>query len=396
MKQMIRMMFPAPCTDRGIAHIALAFAEHLRDDDVETELIVPRCVKSARAPYVRSTLPRSVRSLPFSWMRNGSQRIVERALLGALQHQDAVYLWSQVTLGTTRTIVEHGNPIIREKLNGHTAVAKRILDDAYEHYGVDPVHHGLTDELIAKEREELSLATIVSSPSPYVTASLEDEGVEREKIVQTSYGWDPTRFTGADRLIEPDGRLNVLFVGTPCLRKGVHLLLDAWARADIDGRLIVCGRVDPLLRRRCGAYLDQQDVHVLGDVVDMGSVYRSCHFLVFPTLEEGSPLVTYEAMGHGLPVLTSLIGAGEIVRHEREGIICDPYDQDALIAEMRRLAQDHELRASLAGNGHRRAAEYTWKKVAARRRAAFLDHLSSRQSDPARMNDWRASEGVAA
>jgi glycosyltransferase involved in cell wall biosynthesis len=277
-------------------------------------------------------------------------------------------------------IAERGVPIIREKVNGHTAEAKRILDEAYDRFGVDPKHHGLSDDLIAKEREELALATIVSSPSPHVTRSLQVEGVDVRKIVQTSYGWEPARFVGTDRLIESDGRVTVLFVGTPCVRKGAHLLLDAWAQAGIDGRLILCGVTDALIRQRCGVHLDRRDVHVLGDVVHMGAVYRSCDFIAFPTLEEGSPLVTYEAMGHGLPILTSPIGAGEIVRHEREGIVCDPYDCEALIAGLRRLAEDRELRETLGQSGRRRADEFTWDKVGARRRQAFREHLTCKRN----------------
>jgi glycosyltransferase involved in cell wall biosynthesis len=370
------MFFPAPCTDRGVAHTVRSIATHLRDAELETELLVPRVLGSARASFIRAVLPRSIRPLPYALLARRAPARLEHALLEALEPGDAAYLWSQVSLRTTRTIAERGIPIIREKVNGHTAEAKRILDEAYERFGIDPKHHGITDDLIAKEREELALATIVSSPSPHVTSSLELGGVEAERIVQTSYGWDPARFAGKDRLIEPDGRVTVLFAGTACVRKGAHLLLEAWAKAGIDGRLILCGNADRLIRQRCGVHLDRRDVHVLGDVVHMGSVYRSCDFIVFPTLEEGSPLVTYEAMGHGIPILTSPIGAGDIVRHEREGIVCEPYDRDGLIAAMRRLAKDRELRESLGRSARQRADEFTWDKVGARRREAFLNHLS--------------------
>jgi glycosyltransferase involved in cell wall biosynthesis len=96
-------------------------------------------------------------------------------------------------------------------------------------------------------------------------------------------------------------------------------------------------------------------------------VYRSADVFAFPTLEEGSPLVSYEAMGIGLPVVTTPMGAGNIIRHGQEGLVIDTRDQDGWVAELQRLAVDAARRRALGEAGRRRAADYTWDKVAGRR-----------------------------
>ena len=70
---------------------------------------------------------------------------------------------------------------------------------------------------------------------------------------------------------------------------------------------------------------------------DIAFAYREADFFAFPSLEEGSPLVTYEAMANGLPVLTSPMGAGGIVRDGKDGIIVSPYDEEALVTGLQQL-----------------------------------------------------------
>ena len=65
----------------------------------------------------------------------------------------------------------------------------------------------------------------------------------------------------------------------------------------------------------------------------------------------------YEAMGNGLPIVTSAMGAGSIIRHRREGLVVDPHDQDQLIEALRQLAKDAEMRRAMGEAGRIRAAD---------------------------------------
>ncbi|WP_242718642.1 glycosyltransferase [Microcoleus vaginatus] len=91
--------------------------------------------------------------------------------------------------------------------------------------------------------------------------------------------------------------------------------------------------------------------------------YREADFFAFPSLEEGSPLVTYEAMANGLPVLTSPMGAGGVVRDGKDGIIVSPYDEEALVTGLQQLAGCAELRLGMSDSARERAQEFTWEKL---------------------------------
>jgi glycosyltransferase involved in cell wall biosynthesis len=161
--------------------------------------------------------------------------------------------------------------------------------------------------------------------------------------------------------------VTVLFVGRIGVSKGAHLLLSAWSRAGIDGRLVLLGEMEPTIPRYCASLLDRPDVLCLPYTADPAPVYRSADVFALPTLTEGSPLVLYEAMGNGLPLVVSPPAAGSVVRHAQEGFVVDPYDEEGWIAALRQLAADAGLRRAQGDAGRMRAAEFTWEKVAARR-----------------------------
>src|SRR5437660_678809 len=153
----------------------------------------------------------------------------------------------------------------------------------------------------------------IFAPSPFVRRSLIAAGIPAGKVLSTSYGWSPQR-SGAPRRERAAKASVFLFVGTVCIRKGAHLLAEAWAQAAVPGQLEFCGQLLPEIERVSRTHLARPDVRLRGQVTTISSAYAAADVFVFPTLEEGSPLVVMEAMAQGLPVLTSPMGAGEILR----------------------------------------------------------------------------------
>jgi len=128
---------------------------------------------------------------------------------------------------------------------------------------------------------------------------------------------------------------------------------------------LIAGLLAPTLARADLLHLPYRDA--------IGPIYRSADVFVFPSLEEGSPLVVYEALGAGLPVLLSPMAAGDVVRDGVEGFVLDPLDQEAWVEALRTLAKDPDLRARMGRRARERAAGYTWDKVGRRRLALLRD-----------------------
>ncbi len=73
---------------------------------------------------------------------------------------------------------------------------------------------------------------------------------------------------------------------------------------------------------------------------------------VFPSLFEGSAVVTYEALACGLPSIVTA-EAGSVVRHGLEGLVVPARDVEALAEAMERLGCDPGLREDFAASARR-------------------------------------------
>jgi glycosyltransferase involved in cell wall biosynthesis len=381
----IKAFFPLVVTGKSVSYTCLSLCEHLGSDDCAVQLWAPRTEDAVRRDFCRDGVPGfAVRVTYRLWGAKGLQRLAERRFGQELREGDIAYLWPGSSLWLYQRARDRGALVVTERINCHTAFARRELNDAYQRLGKTATH-GLTDRIVDAEREELSLCDYVFSPSPAVTRSLQAEGVATGKILPASFGWDPNRV----RKVAPAeraGGLNVLFVGWVCVRKGAHLLAQAWAEAKVPGQLILAGTPEPDLADICGGALARPDVVCLGHTEQIGPIFGAADVFAFPSLEEGSPLVVYEAMGCGLPVVVSPMAAGDVVRDGVEGFVRDPYDKAGWIAALRMLADDADLRRQMSAAAARRADEYTWDHVARRRRtqlAGVAGKLEGRASPQA-------------
>jgi glycosyltransferase involved in cell wall biosynthesis len=381
MTRTIRILFPDPCSDMGIARTALSTCRHLTGDGLEALMHVPTAALAVRAPFLRPALPYVRPPIPwephFHLIASPARARLYRQFHAAIRDGDVAYLWSNVPLDSFGRLREHGIPIIREKFNCHAKVARDILADAYARLGAACPENRISEETIAYERQSLAMSDLISSPGPGVTDSLLAEGTPPERIVEASYGWDRRHTCDGTRPQHADEGVTVLFVGAVCVRKGAHILLESWARASVRGRLILCGPVEPIIAQRCAERLNRADVLAPGRVKDMRPYYEAADLFALPSLEEGSPLVTYEALAGGLPVLVSPMGGGGVVRDGEEGFVREPHEVDGWMEALRILAGDAELRRAFGDAARRRADEFTWERVGARRRRAFLHRLNA-------------------
>lgn len=371
MKQLLRVLLPLPCNGVGPSHICHALCEQMRDPLLEVRLYTPRATRGQGRPWITEALPIPFRYLPWSMIRDRGSSAVEKCFSRDGMDHGTAYLWSEPSLDFARQLNRRGVTTIREKYNCHKAVARKILEEAYARLGVE-AKHGIGEDRIAKEREELALADWIVCPSECVRQSLISEGVDPRKLIDSSYGWSAARFEGSTRLVPAADGLTVLFAGAICVRKGAHLLLRAWSESRIKGRLLLVGSMEETIASSCADLLNRPDILVKPFTHDIGAAFRSADVFAFPSLEEGDPLVTYEAAANGLPAVVSPMGAGRSVRHGREGFVLDPYDVDAWADVLSRLSSDPDLLRALGEAATKRASEFTWARVGADRRAKLL------------------------
>ena len=375
----IRALYPVYSTGSAITHICLSLCRYMRCADLDVEILFPASDPDGREEFSRDALPGWLKRVAYKLDPGASRirRYTEKKFLSRLQKGDVAYLWPGLSPELYQEVRSRGVLVVNERINTHRRTAKRILDEAYRRLGRAP-RHGITDEACREETAKLQLCDYVFAPSPWVAKSLVDAGIPEDRILLSSYGWDPVRLGREGTGLDKKPGVTGLFVGRACVRKGVDFLMNAWAAAGVQGRLVVMGAMDPDIAEISAAQLRRDDITHLPYSKNVAPIYKSADLFLFPSLEEGSPLVLYEAMASGLACIISPMAAGEIGRPGIDCLVADPLDRDAWVEAIRRLAGDEGARRKLGEQARLRAQEFTWEKVALRRRAQLLE--ASRRS----------------
>ncbi len=367
------VLFGYEASDIGNSHVPLSLCRHWDESGRRVSLTVPGAIPGLEYPWLRTAIRGIRQKVMYKFGTTEQIRgLAEKLFLKHEKDAPVVYLWAGLSMEVFAAFHALGCRIVVERINCHRRTAWRLLDMAADAWGI-PGSAGRRSEADAvMEERKLQLADAVFCPSPMVRQSMLDHGVAPSKLLSTSYGWSPERFARRATETGQPHRLTFLFAGSICLRKGVPLLLEAWKRAGLDAELVLCGAIDPELRDHWPALETYRNVRHVAYTRDIGALYRKADVFVFPSLEEGGPMVTYEAMAHGIPCLVTAMGGGAIVQDGTSGTILPDMDGDAWAAAMTAMAEDAGRRSEIGRNARLRADEFTWKNVADQR-AALLE-----------------------
>jgi glycosyltransferase involved in cell wall biosynthesis len=171
-----------------------------------------------------------------------------------------------------------------------------------------------------------------------------------------------------------DGVVRLLSVGSVVPGKGYDLLVAALVTlTDMPWRLTIAG--DRTRDRAAAAQLDADiEAYGLGDrVTVLGAVpperiielYLASDIFVLASRFEGYGMALAEAIGHGLPVVSTVAGAIPDTVPAEAGLLVPPDDTIALAQALRRLIDDPPDRRRLAAKARAAAAQLpTWQDSA--------------------------------
>lgn len=314
-------------------------------------------------------------------------RLFKSMVLRRIKSQDSIYLWMDDDVEFIAKLRRKGIGVIaKEMINCPMKLRDNLLAQAHASAGIN--YSGDTSsESANREIEHLQLCDIVFCSNQSVKRALIDLGIDENKCKLVSFGFSPSRLAGGHKLIELDNQyLNPIFTGTLDVRKGAATLLSAWNKANTKGKLIIAGNIDSVIFSRFKHLLNPDKVIQLGHITDVGAAYRSANAFIFPSWEEGGPLVTLEAMSQGLPCLVSPMGtASAFDESDRVGLISDPGDVDALVENIKLLDNNQDLRAELSSNARLRSQEYTWRKAAEKRALFLTATINPQTANPSRV-----------
>lgn len=323
------------------------------------EKILPR--RRYHAIPVPEYLGEIVRRIP-ALRRRGMYSYVKDNLFDGLARKyvppcDVFHAWGNYALYCIPTVRSYGASVVIERGSTHPHFQDAILAEEYERHGVEVER--AHPQVIEKGLKEIELADAVIIPSSFVRRSFVAQGVPEEKLHMIPYGIEPSSFQRAPKT---DGVFRVLFVGNIGIQKGVHYLLEAWKELALPAsELVFIGTVDKdfarLFRQHEGLY--RYVGHVPHE--ELSSWYSQASVFVLPSLQEGSALVTYEAMACGIPSIVSE-NTGSVIRDGIDGWVVPIRSSEAIAEKILRLYEHPEEARAFGEAAEASVAEYTWAR----------------------------------
>ena len=157
------------------------------------------------------------------------------------------------------------------------------------------------------------------------------------------------------------------------------MLLDAFAEiVAFDADLVLAGdgqALVPALQAQTARLALTDRVHFLGFRDDIDAILRSADVALLSSDYEGTPLVVYESIANGTPVVaTDVGGLRDIVEDARSARLVPRRDPTVLAEATIELLRSRALREQLAQEAAHNAEQFSIENVA-RRFAALYEQL---------------------
>lgn len=270
--------------------------------------------------------------------------------------------------GAIATARRRGMKIVADHSIAHPREMELVLKPLHEQLGI-PFRLGPDSPFWKLVLQDCYDADVVLVNSDYVKQTFVEAGFPAAKI-EVAYWGVRDDFLGLKQDYSCSGPVRLLFTGAFGLRKGVREIVDACRQLDQQGveyELLIAGAADegrPLVEQ---ARL-KGTVKFYGMLLqdDLKELLATADLYVFPTYAEGCARSAMEAMGAGLPVITT-DACGLPVRHGEDGWIVPRADGRAVAEAIVQLLQDAQGRESIGRAAQARvAAEFRWANFAER------------------------------
>jgi len=200
------------------------------------------------------------------------------------------------------------------------------------------------------------------------------ETSERVIILHNATRRPPSRIRKSDK-----NEATIIFLGRIERQKGFFVLIHALKLLEHIGpwKAIIAGNGSLREAQESITALGLEErVRLVGWLSreEVSKLLAKAEILVLPSFDEGLPIAIIEAMGAGLAIVATPVGAiPEIIENGKTGILVPPGDANALATAIRRLLENPSFRSRIG-----RAADQYHAK-----------HLDIRKYADALVNIWR-------
>ncbi|HEY0147012.1 MAG TPA: glycosyltransferase [Methylovirgula sp.] len=233
-----------------------------------------------------------------------------------------------------------------------------------------------------KQRIYKKIAPVIVAPSHWLAEIAGQSSLLAGRRIEViANGLDLTLFKPADRdraraHFGLPAEETILLFGAHQLtdpRKGGDLLRAALDRIDFPCHLVTFG--SGALSLASTKYVTVQAVAPVDDDAELALLYSAADVFVCPSREDNLPNMVAEALACATPcVAFEINGIPEMICHERNGFLAQPFAVDELVAGIRWVAQ-HPAPQALRDAARRKAVESFDRDKMAERYAALYSEL---------------------
>ncbi|MFW0717092.1 glycosyltransferase [Pedobacter sp. N23S346] len=280
---------------------------------------------------------------------------------------DVIHTYEHCSLATLKKAKEHDIYVIYEQLSQHhtffTSVAQQQFLKYPELQNKD-TNLLINDKASKRNRrrdEELNLADTILCNSSFTKKTLILAGIKEEKITVIPLAFPkPIDHHKTRDISEP---IKFLYAGNQSLRKGAHLLYEAWKRCNFipaEAELWLIGKME--LPQHLRDNLPGKVV--IKDTIpheELLMLYREADVFVLPTLADGFGMVITESMSQGTPVITTENSAGpDLIEHQENGWIIQAGNVDALVDQMQQIISNSNNLDTISSTALKSAHLWQW------------------------------------
>jgi len=175
--------------------------------------------------------------------------------------------------------------------------------------------------------------------------------------------------------INKTGKINILFLSRIEKRKGIYELIDAYKvlrnKSKYDFSLTICGdgfELEPIKQKVDLEQIEGVKIKGFVEGEQKKQFFRQAHIFIFPSHGEGMPNAVLEAMGFGLPIITTPVGGVvDFFEEGKNGYFTTINNSLELVQKIEMLTSNDRLFTEIAINNYKLALErFSSDKVAKR------------------------------
>ncbi|XRO76580.1 glycosyltransferase family 4 protein [Methanocaldococcus sp. 10A] len=270
---------------------------------------------------------------------------------------DIFYGWMGMSLNQIRKAKKLGMKTVVVCASSHPTYQRKILEEEYKKWNV-PFDLG-NYKIYLKSLKEIEEADFIKIPSDFVEKTFIEHGVPKEKLIKIPFGVDLDKFKPKKNY--KNDKFRAVFVGSVGIRKGVPYLLRAWDELNLkNAELYIVGAILNDIKHIIKKYKQREDIIFTGHTNPIPYLQKSDVF-VFSSIEEGSALVTYEAMAVGLPSIVTF-NTGSIVRDGKDGFVIPIRDVNALKEKILYFYENRDKIKRMGKNARKHVEKYSWER----------------------------------